>query len=719
MPPTAQSLLASGQLDQAEALARRTLQRSPNDIESLYILGQVLLAKGQASQAQYFAERMLALNPALSSSRHLLARTLLAQKRPEDAVRHLRDAEKLTPDALTLRELAKALTAAARHAEAEAVWRRVLLISPKGPEAAIAHAGLAGLLIEAARTHEGVDHARRATLEAPDEPTTAAIYAFFLNYDDRALPHDIAAAHRTIGSLLSRRLGLPQTPIATQLQNRGIAGTNVPPVQNSPAPSHDRSTRAATTTKIRLAYLSPDFRTHSVASFILPLFEHHDRSRFELFALSCTARQDDITARFKAAADHFLDVTTLSDEALAAKIRALNLDILIDLAGHMRGSRAFALPHLLTPIPGPKAPIKTATNPTSPLIITYCGYPNTTGLPAITHRITDAIADPPPHTDHLHTESLIRLPAPAQAHDLTVGGTGVPPVQNGPSAPHAQHTSATENPHAPTPGCFLCYQPDHDAPEPAYSPTLPHQLNPAGTNLQPGGTGVPPVQNGPALQHTSDAAATATAAPHAAPLFVSFNTSEKLSPSTLDLFAGVLHATPNSSLLLKARAFADAFARDSIRAALHSRGIHSSRLHLLAWTPTRTDHLALYNHAAVALDPTPYNGTTTTCEALWMGVPVITLRLPPERATHASRVGQSLLTTLNLTDFIADSPTDYITKATTLANNPAHLHELRKTLRPRMQSSPLCNAKAFTATFEQALVTTLNATTTTPSPPKK
>jgi predicted O-linked N-acetylglucosamine transferase (SPINDLY family) len=111
-----------------------------------------------------------------------------------------------------------------------------------------------------------------------------------------------------------------------------------------------------------------------------------------------------------------------------------------------------------------------------------------------------------------------------------------------------------------------------------------------------------------------------------------------------------------------------------------------------------TDHQSVYNEIDIALDPFPYNGATTTCESLWMGVPVITLT----GKMHAGRVGTSILTQVGLTDLIAEGPDDYVRIAVELANDPMRLSELRSTLRQRMVTSPLCDAKAFARSMEDA-----------------
>jgi predicted O-linked N-acetylglucosamine transferase (SPINDLY family) len=122
---------------------------------------------------------------------------------------------------------------------------------------------------------------------------------------------------------------------------------------------------------------------------------------------------------------------------------------------------------------------------------------------------------------------------------------------------------------------------------------------------------------------------------------------------------------------------------------------------LLAWLPSSATHLALYDRIDIALDPFPYNGTTTTCEALWMGVPVMTLR----GDRHAGRVGASLLSQIGLPDLIANSVEEYVEIAVALVGNPNRLHDLRRSLRPRIAASPLCDGRAFARKIEAAFRT--------------
>jgi predicted O-linked N-acetylglucosamine transferase (SPINDLY family) len=180
--------------------------------------------------------------------------------------------------------------------------------------------------------------------------------------------------------------------------------------------------------------------------------------------------------------------------------------------------------------------------------------------------------------------------------------------------------------------------------------------------------------------------------------FGSFNNPAKVSAATLDAWATLLSRLPQARLLLKGKPFADAATRALLLARLDERGVAAERVELVAWLPGAAAHLALYHRVDIALDPSPYNGTTTTCEALWMGVPVVTLL----GDRHAGRVGASLLTHAGLTDWIAGTVEDYVQIAATLAGDPAHLRDLRYSLRPRLASSPLCDGRAFARRLEAA-----------------
>ena len=178
--------------------------------------------------------------------------------------------------------------------------------------------------------------------------------------------------------------------------------------------------------------------------------------------------------------------------------------------------------------------------------------------------------------------------------------------------------------------------------------------------------------------------------------FGSFNNLPKITESVIDLWAKVLHAVPNSRMILKINWFDDAGTRDRYWQLFRDRGIASERVKLIGLILDSTHHLAFYGNIDIALDPFPYNGTTTTCEALWMGVPVITLA----GQTHVSRVGVSLLNAVGLPELIANSPDEYIALAVKLASDWESLNQLRQSLRDRVANSLLCDRLTHTQNIE-------------------
>jgi len=205
--------------------------------------------------------------------------------------------------------------------------------------------------------------------------------------------------------------------------------------------------------------------------------------------------------------------------------------------------------------------------------------------------------------------------------------------------------------------CFLCYRPPIDAP----APTLP---------------------------------------PIDAPItFGSFNLLSKISATTLNLWRDTLAAVPHSRLLLKSKSFADPATQAHFLGRARAAGIDRECIDIIGFTESIAEHLALYSRIHIALDTTPYNGTTTTCEALWMGVPVVTL----QGDRHCARVGASLLRAANLPHFVAESPQDFVEIASRLSDDRSQLAALRSDLRTSLAKSALLDAPAWADRFYGAL----------------
>ena len=165
----------------------------------------------------------------------------------------------------------------------------------------------------------------------------------------------------------------------------------------------------------------------------------------------------------------------------------------------------------------------------------------------------------------------------------------------------------------------------------------------------------------------------------------------KVTPATIALWSRVLQAVPGARLILKGRGFSNARVRDRFARAFDRHGIDASRVDLRPWTQGFVGHLSFLGEIDIALDPVPYGGVTTTCEALWMGVPVVTLA----GDRMAGRYSLSLLTAVGATEGIAASEDDYVARAAALAGDVDRLSLRRAGLRAMAQGSRLADRKSY------------------------
>lgn len=581
-----------------------SLAQVPGQPKALNNLGTALMALGRIQDARHAFERAVACDPALLDAHFNGATAAMALRddtAAEQGFRHVLASDPSHRGAAL--NLAAVLLRGGHAGEAAAVLESA---ASRFPGDVDVHATLAGALVRAKRAHDALkvcDTVARmapgfapvrvnsanalfflgrvaeavAELEAaatldPDLAEARSKRLFFLNYLDDRPAADVAAIHKEAGARLEA----------------ACAQERIPPA-NTPDPAK----------RLKIGYLSPDFRSHSVAYFIAPVLEHHDRSAFEVFCYADLEATDAMTDRIRAAVPHFRDVTTLDDAALIRQIRADGIDLLVDLAGHTGSNRMAVFAAKAAPVQA-----------------TWIGYPNTTGLSAIDIRLVDDETDPPGAADGLASERLVRLD-----------------------------------------GGFLAYAPPSEAPAVAPPPCLRRPVT-----------------------------------------FGSFNTLAKISPTTVALWAKVLAAAPGARLMLKDFRFQEQDVRQTVAAAFAAHGISQDRLELVGFMKDRADHLAAYGTIDVGLDPTPYNGTTTTCEAMWMGVPVVTLA----GDRHAARVGVSLLSRVGLADLVATDSEDYVDICRRLAGDTGKLAALRAGLRGRMAQSPLCDAAARTRATEAA-----------------
>lgn len=598
------ALMQSNRLHEARALYAEICRQYQRDDEAWFLLGAVHGMLGAFDEAIACCRRAIAIRPNHPDTHYNLAQALLHQDRPEEAMAAYRETLRLDPNYMgayinlgtllqargmldeavacfqeALRRqprnvdahynLGNALRAQGKYTAAVESYRASLRIQPGN---AGNRYNLANTLNDQGLHEDALAEYREALRWQPDYVDAHNNLLFALNYSTTCKPEEIFAEHR----LWAERYAAVLSP--------------APRYANTPDPER----------RLRVGYVSPDFRQHSVAFFIEPLLAAHDRAAVETVCYADLRKADAVTTRIQGLAGKWRTVTNMSHEQVAELVRADGIDILVDLAGHTGDNRLLVF----------------ARKP-APVQVTYLGYPNTTGLSAVDYRLTDAWADPAGQTEPLHTETLVRLP-------------------------HG----------------FLCYQPPADAPSIAPAP--------------------------------AKAAGNVT--------FGSFNALTKMNESVLAAWADILRAVPGSRLMLKNMVLRDPSTCERYLEFFAKEGISRGRVELIGWAASPVDHLALYNRVDLALDTFPYNGTTTTCEALWMGVPVMTLA----GRVHAGRVGVSILSRLDLADFIATDRDDYVARAMRWADDLEGLAKLRSSLRERMAKSPLCDAKAFARDVEQA-----------------
>jgi protein O-GlcNAc transferase len=642
MPTTAESVQAAlrlhqaGDLGQAEAIYRAVLAQDPNQVDCLHYLGVIahqsgrndiaveligralkrrpgsgeaqlhmanaLASLGRHDEAMRRYKRALALRPKDANTRYNYAGFLRMMDRLDEAAAQYRLAIALKPDWTSHLQLGNLLVTQGKFDEGVSCYKRALALQP---DHVGAHNNLGNALKSLHRLDEAVEQYQLAIAQKPDYPDAHGNLGNALSElgrnDEAAECHERAMAlnpdHAVFrsGLLLSLSYRSDVTPAALLATHRLWGARHAPALSLLPPRPRD----PAEGRRLRVGYVSPDLRAHSVAYFMAPLLAAHDRERFEIFCYADGGRPDDMTARLAAATEHWVPIYGSDDDGVIERIRGDGIDILVDLAGHTAYNRM--------PLFGRKP---------APVQMSWLGYPSTTGIAAIDYRITDWVADPA-GAEAGYSEALLRLPR-----------------------------------------CFVCYGPIAEA-----GPVAPPPSHQSG--------------------HVT---------------FGSFNVLAKMSAQVTTLWAHVLRAVPDSRLLLKASAFGAASACERILAAFAAEGIDRARIVLVPWSASQRDHLALYGKIDIALDPFPYNGTTTTCEALWMGVPVVTLR----GDRHAGRVGASLLGAVGSPGLIAETPDGYITIASTLARDGDRLAQIRSGLRDRMLTSPLCNAGEFARALENA-----------------
>ena len=554
----------AGRLAEAEQLYRAILAHEPQHADSLNLLGVIALQAGDLPSALALVRRAVELRPDAAVCRNNLGQVLERHGRDDEAARCYEAAIALDPSyAEAHNNLGLMRARRDRLADADAQYRRAIELAPEYAEP---YTNLGNLLKDRGELDAAIGCYRRAVEIRPDLSQLHSNLLLTLHYHADRSPADLLNEHRA----WAERHVAPL--VAARRPHKNIAEPE---------------------RRLRIGYVSPDFREHPVARFMLPLLREHGRRQFEVFAYADVASPDPVTAMVRRHVDQWRDVAVLGDAALADAVRTDGIDILVDLAAHSGHNRMLTF----------------ARKP-APVQVTYLAYCSTTGVDAIDYRVTDRFLDPPGEASHYIEASL-----------------------------HLPH-------------CYWCYS----------APPLGRMV---GERLA-----------GP-------------------PTFGCLNNFAKVTDATLDRWTRLLARVPEARLLIYARAEPH---RERVRRALRAAGLDEARAAFVGYQ-SLADYLDTYREIDVALDPHPYGGGTTSCDALWMGVPVVTLA----GRTAVSRAGTTLLRNVGLDDLVARSAEQYIELAAKLIRDADRLAELRRGLRARLESSPVMDAPQFARDFEAAL----------------
>lgn len=581
-------------------LGERLTAASPLDADTWYLRGMAEAQANALDEAARSFQRVIALAPGDAITHYNLARIRRLQGRFDEAAAGYRESLRLQPALaeahLSLGDMARdrgELKQAMVHYEnalgvrtdyAEAYNNLGIVLKRRGdPEGALrawrkaveCNPGLAAgwnnigdELRQIGDPRRAIEHYRRALALRPDFSLAHSNVLFALSYHVLASPEALLAESRE----WDRRHGAVGRAATFEHRHAG-----------------DPEKR------LKVGYVSPDFKRHSVSYFFEPILRSHDRGKVEVYCYAEVAEPDAVTERLRQQADHWRSTIGLSDEALAGRIHQDGIDVLVDLAGHTAHNR-----------------LRAFTYRPAPVQATYLGYFATTGLSAMDYWLSDAVLTPPDTVERA-TEAIWRLPR-----------------------------------------CCVSYAPP------------------------------------------SEAGAVAARAKGGPVTFGSFNHISKVSDEAVALWGAVLRAVPDSRFILKTRYLRDEATRTKLLARFAEVGIDADRIELRGGTPDITEHFAAYGEIDIALDTVPRTGGTTTADALWMGVPVVSLAGP----RFIERLSATMLTAVGLEELIATDTADYVAKSVALAKDPERRAGMRTELRARMAASDLCDGRSLADALE-------------------
>ncbi len=348
---------------EAEKEYREVLKLKPAHVDALINLSHLMLNKPDPEAAIQYAVRALDLQPRSLGAHNNLALALNRLDRSEEAEQILLRAMEYKPDSAdTLVNLSRVYMRRERYQEAIACLRRAVALNPNLPEAL---SNLGSALKFEGKLDEALSYFRKALSLAPNASVHSNLL-FTLNYNPGYSAAEVFQEHLAWAQRYANDLTHAAAPVL---------------------PNKDPSRR------LRIGYVSPDFKQHPVATFLRPVFANHDMKEFEIYCFSDVSSADDTTRWFEQHCNVWRDIVGKTDEEVAELIRKDRIDILVDLAGHTSGNR-----------------LLTFARKPAPVQVSYLGYLGTTGMAAMDYKITDAAMDPVGLTECFHTERLVRLP---------------------------------------------------------------------------------------------------------------------------------------------------------------------------------------------------------------------------------------------------------------------------------------------------------------------
>jgi predicted O-linked N-acetylglucosamine transferase (SPINDLY family) len=608
----AHGLHRRGRVKEAESLYRKLISGNSRHHRALSSLGVVLCETGRIPEAIQYLERAIAVeaNPKYLTN---LGAAYRLQGRLDMAAEAFGRILEIDPNYADARlNLALILMDVGIYSEAMGLLNEAVRVGPDNPRL---RGAFSWLLLRLHRPKESLVHATRGVELAPDSATahqrlgdaldangdkTGAIASY-----RRAVQLD-PSNHRAHSDAIIAMLSHPEYDAQKLfLAAREWARLHAEPLRRHIRPlANDKDPQR----RLRIGYCSPDFRTHAIQQFLVPLFEHHDKTAFEIFLYSSTHLPDEATQWYRDfAGDHFRDIQFIDDIQAAELVRNDGIDILVDLALHGVGSRLRLF----------------ACRP-APVQVSWLGYMGTTGLDTIDYRITDPFVDPPGADLSVYTETCLRLPE-----------------------------------------TLWCYA--------------------------------------PLISDLVEGSLPALSTGHIT--FGCQNTVRKLHSGVLALWARVLREVVGSRLFL----YAEEHARPDVRATFVREGIDPDRIEF-GGRVSRIDYLRRYQNIDIGLDTFPFTGATTTLDAAWMGVPVVTLT----GSSSLQRAGACIAANLGLAELIAESEDQFVQSAVALTHDLDRLGKLRSELRSRLETSPLGNAPRFAGNLEAAFRSVWRRYCTTP-----